>query len=281
MPLATSRPGPVSRPARRSYATEAQIHLNRVDVFLDLGDVDAASEALRPVFRLPPDRRLVTLTRRVAQVGRALTSPQFARSPAATGGGGPDGRSGGSFYTWHLTFEDAPDVMRLVRQYNAHLGLPGRDTIPDRWLHLTMQGIRFMGDVDQSDVDKIVAAAVTRSSTLAPFTVALGPTVVDPEVVRLEVHPAESVARLRLMLRAAIAEVWGIEQVPDDEDDFIPHVSLAYSNRDGDMRPILAAASAVTHQPGEATISHADLILLNRDHRQYEWTTYARGALGR
>jgi tetratricopeptide (TPR) repeat protein/DNA-binding XRE family transcriptional regulator len=67
----------------RSYAT-AQIQLNRVDVFLDLGDVDAASEALRPVLRLPPDRRLLTLTRRVAQVGQALASRQFARSLAST-----------------------------------------------------------------------------------------------------------------------------------------------------------------------------------------------------
>jgi 2'-5' RNA ligase len=192
------------------------------------------------------------------------------------------GWSGGrQFYTWHLTFEDAPDVVRLVREYNAHLDLPGLDIVPDRWLHLTMQGIGFVGEVDQADVDKIVAAAGTRLSTLAPFNVALGPTVVDPEVVRLEVNPTEPVARLRMTLRAAIAEVWGSEHVPDDEDDFTPHVSPAYSNRNGDMRPILAAASAVTPQPGEATISHADLILLNRDHRQYQWTTYARVALGR
>jgi 2'-5' RNA ligase len=186
---------------------------------------------------------------------------------------------GRQFYTWHLTFEDAPDVVRLVREYNTYLDLPGLDVIPDRWLHLTMQGIGFVGEVDQADIDKIVAAAGTRLSALEPFSVALGPAVVDPEVVRLQVHPAEPVARLRLELRAAIAEVWGPGNVPEDEDDFTPHVSLAYSNRDGDMQPILDAANAVSPTPGKATISHADLILLNRDHQQYEWTTYARIAL--
>jgi 2'-5' RNA ligase len=187
---------------------------------------------------------------------------------------------GRQFYTWHLTFEDAPDVVRLVREYNAHLDLPGLDIIPECWLHLTMQGVGFLGEVDEADVEKIVASAATRLSALEPFTVALGPTVVDPEVARLKVNPAEPVSRLRLELRAAIAEVWGGEHVPEDEADFTPHVSLAYSNRDGDMQPILAAACAVSPQPGTATITHADLILLNRDHQQYEWTTYAKISLG-
>jgi hypothetical protein len=45
------------------------------------------------------------------------------------------------------------------------------------------------------------------------------------------------------------------------------------------MRPILDATSAVSPRPGTATISHADLIILNRDHQQYEWSTYTRIAL--
>lgn len=49
----------------RSYATEAQIRLNLVDVFLDLGDITTADEAIQPVLRLSPERRLHTLTRRV------------------------------------------------------------------------------------------------------------------------------------------------------------------------------------------------------------------------
>jgi 2'-5' RNA ligase len=187
---------------------------------------------------------------------------------------------GRRFYTWHLTFEDAPDVVRLAREYGAHLQVSGLDVIPDRWLHLTMQGIGFVGEVDEVDVTKIVSAAAARLSTLRPFVVALGPTVVDPEVVRLGVNPTEPVAQLRHELRAAIADVWGLENVPDDADDFTPHVSLAYSNRDGDLQTVLAAASAVTPTPGAATISHAELILLNRDNREYQWTTYARVQLG-
>jgi len=187
---------------------------------------------------------------------------------------------GRQFYTWHLTFDDAPDLARLVNEYRPHLDLPGLDLIPQRWLHLTMQGIGFVGEIDEADVDKIVAAAQVRLAALEPFTISLGPTVVDPEVVRLQINPAEPVRRLRQELRAAIADVWGAEFVPEDEADFTPHVSLAYSNRDGDMQPILDAATAAVPEPARATIRHADLIMLNRDHQQYEWTTYAPVSIG-
>src|SRR5689334_136224 len=153
---------------------------------------------------------------------------------------------GRQFYTWHLTFEDSPDIGRLVDEYGPHLNLPGLDLIPKRWLHLTMQGIGFVGEVDEADVDKIVSAAKARLASLESFTISLGPAVVDPEVVRLQVIPAEPVSRLRSELRAAIADTRGASRVPEDEDDFTPHVSLAYSNRDGDMQSILDAAAVLS-----------------------------------
>jgi 2'-5' RNA ligase len=186
---------------------------------------------------------------------------------------------GRQFYTWHLTFEGATDVLRLVHEYTAHLDLPGLDIIPDEWLHLTMQGIGFVDEVDEGDLEKIVGAAQQRLSVLEPFQISLGPTVVDPEVVRLKVAPPEPVVRLRHELRAAIAEVWGAVRVPEEADDFTPHVSLAYSNRPGDMQPILEAANGAGPTPGTVTLTHADLILLNRDNKRYEWTTYAEVAL--
>jgi hypothetical protein len=83
------------------------------------------------------------------------------------------------------------------------------------------------------------------------------------------------VRRLRQELRAAIADVWGADFVPGDEADFPPPVSPAYSTRDGDMQPILEAARATFPEPARCTIRHADVIMLNRDHQQYEWVGYA------
>jgi 2'-5' RNA ligase len=187
---------------------------------------------------------------------------------------------GRRFYTWHLTFDDAPDVTRLVHEYDAHLDLPGLDVIPERWLHLTMQGIGFTHQVPTADVDEIVSAARARLAHLEPFQITLGPADVDPEVVRLTVTPTEPVTALRHQLRGAIADVWGNDRVPEDEADFTPHVSLAYSSRDADLQPILDAATTVAPTPATMTVHHADLIQLHRDHQQYEWTTYAEVPLG-
>lgn len=65
----------------RSYATEAQIQLNLVDVYLDLGDLEAAADAFQPVFALPLERRLHTLTSRVGRFAGTLTASRFAGSP--------------------------------------------------------------------------------------------------------------------------------------------------------------------------------------------------------
>lgn len=187
---------------------------------------------------------------------------------------------GRRFYTWHLTFARAAEVVELARQSRPHLDHPGLDVIPEQWLHLTVQGVGFAHEVDHADVEKIAAAARTRLLRIEPFDITVGPAVVDPEVVRLRVEPAATVEQLRRQLRGAIADVWGPDRVPETEDGFLPHLSLAYSNRDGDMRPILDAVAEIADWRAVATVRHADLILLHRDDRCYEWTTVAQVPLG-
>lgn len=192
----------------------------------------------------------------------------------------PGWKIGRTFYTWHLTFDHAPDVHRLAAEYAAVLDIPGLDVIPPRWLHLTMQGIGFTDEVATEDVDAIVEASRRRLAELAPFDVTIGPAVIDPEVVRLRIAPAEPVARVREAIRAGIADVWGGDRVPEDEAGYIPHVSLAYSSADGPAEPIVRATASIRVEPAKATITEAQLIFLNRDHREYQWTTYAVSALG-
>lgn len=52
---------------------------------------------------------------------------------------------------------------------------------------LTTQGIGLTDEVPDADIDAIVEASRELLTGVAPVTVAMGPAVVDPEVVRLEV----------------------------------------------------------------------------------------------
>ncbi len=192
----------------------------------------------------------------------------------------PGWQVGRSFYTWHVTFDDQPAVHRLAADYAPILhDLPTLDPIPVRWLHLTMQGIGFTDEVDRADVDAIAEAARDRCAELAPFTIILGPARVDPEALMLPVHPAEPVTQLRAAIRAAIADVRGPDNVPEDPHGFQPHVSLAYSNTTGPAEPIIQRLAARSVTAAEITIHRAALIDLNRDHRAYEWTDIATADL--
>jgi len=52
-------------------------------------------------------------------------------------------RTGRSMYTWHVTFDDQPQLHELVGSYQTALApLPGLDLIPVRWLHLYHAGHR-------------------------------------------------------------------------------------------------------------------------------------------
>jgi len=188
----------------------------------------------------------------------------------------PGWRVGRSFYTWHVTFNEQPAAHQLAADYAPLLDdLPTMDAIPVRWLHLTMQGVGFADEVDRTDLDAIVAASRDRCAAVAPFVITLGPARVDPEALMLPVRPREPVVALRAAIRAAIADVGGLHNVPEDPHGFRPHVSLAYSNHTGPAEPIVQRLVAHPLTSTEITIHRASLIDLHRDHRAYEWNDVA------
>ena len=187
---------------------------------------------------------------------------------------------GRRFYTWHLTFEGQDDVHRLAAEYRSALA-PLGDTftpIPDQWLHLTMQGIGFVGETKEQDVHTIADAAQTRLASIPAFDVQIGPAVLDPEAVLLHVHPDDPVRAIRNAIREAIGDVLG--EVPERAGGFTPHVSVAYSAGDGPAEPIAQTLNILDVTPARARISSAELIVIHRDNQMYEWETFANVPLG-
>ncbi|MEU9918838.1 2'-5' RNA ligase family protein [Streptomyces sp. NPDC051001] len=187
---------------------------------------------------------------------------------------------GRRFYTWHLTFEGQEDVHRLATEYRTALApLRGILTpIPDQWLHLTMQGIGFVGETSEQDVQAIVDAAHTRLAAVPAFDLQIGPAVLDPEAVLLRVHPDSRVRAVRDAIRNAIGDVLG--EVPEKAEGFTPHVSVAYSAGNGPAAPIAQILADLDLEPAQAHISSAELIVIHRDNNMYEWEPYAKVPLG-
>ncbi|QNP72600.1 2'-5' RNA ligase family protein [Streptomyces roseirectus] len=186
----------------------------------------------------------------------------------------PGWRQGTRFLTWHLTFDGQPEVRCLAGQWREHLALlPGLDLVPDQWLHLTMQGVGFADQVSDADTAAIVTAAGKRLATVSSFEITIDRPAVTPEAIRWEAEPGQPVAAVRDALRAAIGDVWS--DVPEQADGFAPHISIAYSNSDGPAAPVLDTVATAPSAPARARITSAELILLNRDHRMYEWEPVA------
>ncbi len=152
--------------------------------------------------------------------------------------------------------------------------------MPLKWLHVTVQGVGFTDVVDRADVDRIVAAVRKRCATLKPFSVAIGPARVDPESIQAPVLPVEPLAAVRQEIRAAIGDVWGVQNVPEKAEGYRPHVSLAYSNTTGTAETIAAALVNHGEHVAEVAVSAVSLIDLNRDDKVYEWTEVATAPLG-
>ncbi|MFF5209517.1 2'-5' RNA ligase family protein [Streptosporangium sp. NPDC000396] len=187
----------------------------------------------------------------------------------------PGWRVGRRMYTFHTTFEGQPELHQLVTGYQTALdGLGGLDIIPLEWLHLTMQGIGFTDEVNTGDVDAIAAATTSRLASTAPIELTFTRPVTDPEALQFHVQPADAIDKVRRAVRAAIAEVWGENRVPDGES-WTPHMSIAYSNADGPIEPYAKALDSVEAEPVTVTVSQIQLIVIDRDERLYRWETYA------
>ncbi|MFG3196036.1 2'-5' RNA ligase family protein [Streptomyces sp. NPDC048208] len=187
---------------------------------------------------------------------------------------------GRRFYTWHLTWEGQDDVHRLAAEYRDVLApFAGELTlIPDRWLHLTMQGVGFVGEVAEREVRAIADAASEKLAAVPAFDVQVGPHVLDPEAVLLPVQPAGAVAEVRDAIRGAIGDV--LHDVPESPTGFRPHVSVAYSASDGPATPVAEALTAREFALARARVTNAELIVIHRDNKMYEWETFASVPLG-
>ncbi|KNB52928.1 2'-5' RNA ligase family protein [Streptomyces caatingaensis] len=191
----------------------------------------------------------------------------------------PGWRQSRRFYTWHFTFQHATEVHRLAETYRQGLaGVPGLDLVPDRWLHLTMQGLGFVDEVAEKDVRAIVEAAASRLRAVPAFELVLHRPEITPEAIRWEAAPKQPPVNVRSAIRAAVADVWG--EVPEAADGFAPHVSIAYSSSEGPMRPVAEALDRIEAEPARARIDSVELIVLNRDHHMYEWERFTTVPLG-
>lgn len=177
---------------------------------------------------------------------------------------------------WYLTFEDDPEVRNLARRAQTLLAeAPQLDLIPSPWLHLTLVEVGYADEVSAKTVDRVVGAAQEALDDLPSFDVDLGPVRSMPGAVVLEAH-GDALGELHQRLTDAVLAARGAPAVGTLRR-FVPHVSVAYVNRDCDPHEVLGPLDGVdlTAPSPAATVSRVRLAAVTRRRRHYQWTTRA------
>jgi 2'-5' RNA ligase len=188
----------------------------------------------------------------------------------------PGWRVGRRKYTFHTTFQDQPALHRPVAAYQARLSaLNGLDLIPYRWLHLSMQDVGFTDEVSDADLSAIVKSATARLESTPSVQLAFTRPVIVPESLQFQPRPADPLRKIRQALREAVADVWGDEGVSGTDEQWIPHVSIAYSNSEGPAGPYTEALDGVQTDPVTVAVRRIQLIVIERDEHLYRWATKA------
>jgi 2'-5' RNA ligase len=185
------------------------------------------------------------------------------------------------FVTWHVLFDDQPALLDVIAGYHRLLeGVAGIDLVPLQWLHLTVQRVGFADALTRQELDAVARRASAQLAELPAFEITFGPPEVHREGVTLTASPARPLAVLRAALRESIAATLSPRRLPEDADNFWPHVAIAYANTAAPAAPLIAALAAASSPPHAVRVAAASMIELRRAERRYVWRRLASVRLG-
>jgi hypothetical protein len=146
------------------------------------------------------------------------------------------------------------------------------DLVPLNRLHITLERAGFTDEISESEARAIAETGQARCATIPAPTLVIGPLTGSAGAVRFSAGPHEPLRTILTAVRAAIADVRGAPALPGNVHQFIPHVSIAYSNTVRPAQPLVARVAGL-RALGTATVHVpiVQLVELRREGRQYAW----------
>jgi 2'-5' RNA ligase len=187
----------------------------------------------------------------------------------------PDWPPERSLHACYFTTSDQPELRAAVADYQAAMAdLGGLDLILPDWLHMTVQGIRFVDQVEPERMVEVAELLDAALSRLDPFAVMVERPVVTSDSALMPIRPVEPVAAMRDEIRAVLHGVPGLGELfvlPGQDGDFDPHVSIAYVNDNLARQALVDAIDACPREPVGLVIRQVSLMTLMRSDHKYHW----------
>lgn len=192
----------------------------------------------------------------------------------------PGWSEGRRSYHWFLTFEHAAGLRALAAQCQEPFrGLPQFDLVPLDALHLTLERLAFTDELPESGLSEIVATARLRCRTLEPLRLRIGWLAASAGAIRFTALPVTAIAEVRATVakQTPRADTGENTLACTNDDDFWPHVSIAYSNTVQPAAAIEGKIEALRSLPPiEVLVSSVALVELRREGRVYWWEDVER-----
>ena len=181
----------------------------------------------------------------------------------------------GTLY-WHILVGDHPEARDLAHTAQKRLaGFHGLHMTPPEWLHITILVAGPTEEITTGQQHEMLAAASELLATVPPVTVTLSRILYHPEAIAVAVHPTGPLREIRVAVQTATHKVTGREGRTEGPAQWIPHMTLAYSETEQSAEPLITALGP-KFPTCEFTINKVTLVDQRGPERLWNWHTLGR-----
>jgi 2'-5' RNA ligase len=212
-----------------------------------------------------------SLAESVLDEGAALTTPGLCSHWTDM----PEWYPGRRLWAFYLTFENQPALhARVQHDQHALQGIPGLDLIQLSRIHLSLQGIAFVDEIDPEKMAQLAAVVQHGISTQELPALFASPAAPDFDAICLPVFPVEELGTLKKLIRDAAAEILGEEKLyklPESPGGFMPHISIAYANASVSADDLALGLRRMDTGVTPMDVRELSLVALRREARSWFW----------
>jgi 2'-5' RNA ligase len=180
---------------------------------------------------------------------------------------------------WHILVGDQPgarDVAEAAQQRLADFS--GLHMTPRKWLHITTLVVGSTDEITEDQQQDMLSTASSLLAEVPPVPVTLGRVLYHPEAIILTAHPAEALARVRGAIQSATLKATGTEGHTEGPADWMPHMTIAYSEAEQPAEPLINALGR--ELPNRAiTVNAVSLVVQRGAERLWDWHPVGRATL--
>ncbi|WP_083983488.1 2'-5' RNA ligase family protein [Actinomadura hibisca] len=180
---------------------------------------------------------------------------------------------------WHILLGDQPEARNAAQVVQQRLvSSSGLHMPPLEWLHITILVVGPTGEITTDQQRDLLAEASVLLAELPPADVKLGRILYHPEAIAAEVQPVGPLSQIRKAVQTATLKVTGHEGHTEGPAQWIPHMTLAYSETEQPAEPLITALGREL-PTNEFAINAVTLVVQQGPERLWDWHIVGQASL--